>query len=201
MKQPTQRDLQAKHRRNQLLDIALGLFAERGLENVSIKDIAAEADIASGLIYHYFRSKDDLLAAVFQRYNPLPDFEAIAQELTDLPVREGLLLFAQRLAKLLPEKRRVIRLLVREMLSPRSTMLAQVAELRQHGIALFSDYMQRRIATGELRPHQPLVPLHMLVSSSLILLLLDQPIEPFVAPFVDTLLDGISSDKQEPGGY
>src|SRR5690606_23187137 len=135
--------------------------------------------------------KDELLAAVFQRHNPLPEFEAIVKELSDLPAREGLLHFVQRLVGLLPEKRQVIRLLVREMLSPRSTMLTEVVTLRQEGIALFSEYLQRRIEAGELRPHQPLVPLHMLVSSLLILVILDQPFESYVEPFVETILDGI----------
>ncbi len=191
MKPPTQRDLQAETRRNQLLDIALALFAEGGVENVSMKDLAAEAEVAQGLIYHYFRSKDELLTAVFQRHNPLPEFEAIVEEIANLPAREGLLLFAQRLAQLLPEKRRVIRLLVREMLSPRSNMLTEVISLRQAGVALLSEYLQRRVAAGELRPHQPLVPMHMLVSSLLILLILDQPLEPYVEQFVETILDGI----------
>jgi len=191
MKPPTQRDLQAETRRNQLLDIALTLFAERGVENVSMKDLAAEVEVAQGLIYHYFRSKDELLAAVFQRHNPLPEFETIFQELSDLPAREGLLHFAQRFAQLLPEKRRVFRLVAREMLSPRATMLKEVIAIRQEGIALFSDYLQRRIDAGELRPHEPLVPLHMLVSSLLILLLLDQPSEPYIDQFVETILDGI----------
>jgi AcrR family transcriptional regulator len=178
-------------RRHQLLDIALALFAERGVENVSVKDIATEAAVAPGLIYHYFRSKDELLAAVFQRHNPLPEFEAIFNEVSDLPIREGFLLLAQRLTQLLPAKARVIRLLVREMLSPRSTMLTEVIALRQAGIAMFSAYLQSRIDAGELRPHQPLAPLHMLVSSLLILVLLDQPLEPYVASFVETILDGI----------
>jgi len=191
MKPPTQRDLQAETRRHQLLDIALTLFAERGVENVSMKDLAAEAKVAQGLIYHYFESKDDLLAAVFQRHNPLPEFEAIIEALSDLPAREGLMLFAHRLTLLLPEKRRVIRLLVRELLSPRSTVLIEVITLRQEVVALFSGYLQRRIDAGELKPHQPLVPMHMLVSSLLILLLLDQPLEPYVAQFVETILDGI----------
>jgi AcrR family transcriptional regulator len=190
-KSPTQRDLQAETRRNQFLDIALVLFAERGVENVTIKDLAAEAEVAPGLIYHYFRSKDDLLAAVFEQHNPLSEFEAIVKELSDLPAREGLLLFARRLTQLLPEKRRILRLLIRELLSPRSTMLTEVITVRQEGIALFSAYLQRRIDVGELRPHQPLVPLHMLISSSLILLLLDQPLEPFVEQFVETILNGI----------
>jgi AcrR family transcriptional regulator len=66
-----------KNRRNQLLDLALALFAERGVENVSIKDLAAEAEIAQGLIYYYFESKGALLRAVFQRHNPFPQVQAI----------------------------------------------------------------------------------------------------------------------------
>src|SRR6266508_199415 len=73
MKQPTRRDQQAENRRNQLLDIALALFDERGVENISIKDLAAEGQVAQGLIYYYFESKDALLEAVFQRHNPLPE--------------------------------------------------------------------------------------------------------------------------------
>src|SRR4051812_7145523 len=123
MKQPTQRDLQAETRRTQLLDIALSLFAERGVENVSIKDLAAEAAIAPGLIYHYFTSKDDLLGAVFQRYSPLPEFEAVIKDMSDLPAREGLQHFANGLANIMQQKRAVIRLLARELLSPRSSSL------------------------------------------------------------------------------
>ena len=188
----TQRALQAETRRSQLLDIALALFAERGVENVSIKDLAAEADVAPGLIYHYFRNKDDLLRTVFQRHYPLAEFQAIAEQMADLPAREGLLFFAQRLAVLLPKKRLVLRLLVREMLSPRSTMLTEVISFREDAVALLSDYLEQRIAAGELRPLQPLIPMHMLVSSMLILLLLDQPLEPYAVQFVETILDGIS---------
>ena len=191
MKQPTQRDLQAETRRNQLLDIALALFAARGVENVTIRDLATEANVAQGLIYYYFHSKDDLLAAVFQRHNPLPEFEAVIQQISDMPAREGLLLFARRVAELLPEKRPVIRLLTRELLSPRSASLTQVISLRQEVMTQLGQYLQRCIAVGELRPHDPMIPIQMLVGSLLTLSLLDQPLEPFVSQLVDTLLEGI----------
>lgn len=190
-KQPTQRDIQAETRRTGLIDLALALFAERGVENVSIKDIAAGAGIAQGLIYHYFHSKDELLVAVFQRHNPLHQFEAMIAELGDMPARDGLRQFARKLAVLLPEKRPVLRLLIREMLSPRSPMLNEVVALREHVITLLTGYLQHRIDAGELREHPSLVAIHMLVSSLLTLTLLEQPIEPLVGQFIDILLDGI----------
>ncbi|HEV2984143.1 MAG TPA: TetR family transcriptional regulator, partial [Vicinamibacterales bacterium] len=102
-------------KRDAILRAATDVFAESGYFNAQVADVARAAGVAAGTVYLYFRSKDDLLAAVFQRHNPLPAFEAIVEELFDLPARDGLLFFAQRLALLLPEKRQVIRLLVREM--------------------------------------------------------------------------------------
>lgn len=63
--------------------------------------------------------------------------------------------------------------------------------VRQQGGALFSRYIESRIAAGELRPHQPFPPLHMLFSSLLLLTILEQPVEPYVEQFVNTILDGI----------
>jgi len=191
VKQPTQRDLQAESRRNQLLDIALSMFAERGVENVSIKDLAREAKVAQGLIYYYFQSKDHLLVAVFQRHTPLPEFEAIIDQISDLPIREGLLMFVQQLAVLLPEKRSILRLVVREILSPRSNLLTEVLSFRGAVMARLAAYFQDRIKVGELKPHEPLIPIQMLVGSLLTLLLLDQPLDPFVPKLVETILDGI----------
>lgn len=52
-------------RRQQILEAALDLFAEHGLDGATNEEIAARAGITPGLIYFYFRSKDDLfLAAV-----------------------------------------------------------------------------------------------------------------------------------------
>ena len=194
MKPPTQRDVQAETRRSQLLEAALRLFAERGVENISIKDLAAEIGTAQGLIYHYYASKDDLLLAVFQRYNPLPEMKAIIESLYGLPIEDGLLQFANGLTALLEQKRHIFRLLARELLSPRSTLLDQVIPFRQELIQMMSGYFQERIEAGELKPQQPLIAIHMLVSGFLILTLLDQPLEPFVPPILETLLKGIQKE-------
>jgi AcrR family transcriptional regulator len=191
MNSPTKRDLQAETRRSQLLDIALALFAARGVENVSIKDLATEAGVAQGLIYHYFQSKDELLSAVFQRHNPLPQIQQIIGEIDALPAREGLVLFAQRVVALLPEKRLILRLLARELLSPRSNLLVQAFPSREEAVIELSEYLQCRIDAGELRLHQPRISVHMFVSSLLTLVLLEQPIEPMIHELLEVLFEGI----------
>jgi TetR/AcrR family fatty acid metabolism transcriptional regulator len=52
-------------RRKQILKAAVKVFAERGYHACRIADVAEEASVAYGLVYHYYRNKDGLLAAVF----------------------------------------------------------------------------------------------------------------------------------------
>ena len=49
-----------------LLAAAQTVFARLGYERATIRDIALEAGVAQGLLYNYFRSKDDLLREVFR---------------------------------------------------------------------------------------------------------------------------------------
>lgn len=54
-------------RKNQILDAAAIVFAEKGYHPSTIRDIAQHAGIADGTIYNYFDSKPALLIALFQR--------------------------------------------------------------------------------------------------------------------------------------
>lgn len=63
----TTRARQADLRRDELLATCLRLFAEQGFKATTIADIAAATDTAHGLVYHYFRSKDELLVAILER--------------------------------------------------------------------------------------------------------------------------------------
>src|SRR5256885_5281732 len=56
-------------RRNQILDAATQVFAEKGFYRATIKDIARVAGIADGTIYTYFASKTDVLLAILKRLN------------------------------------------------------------------------------------------------------------------------------------
>jgi AcrR family transcriptional regulator len=46
---------------------ALRVFARLGFRRATVRDVAAEAGVAQGLLYHYFRGKEALLRAVFER--------------------------------------------------------------------------------------------------------------------------------------
>jgi AcrR family transcriptional regulator len=50
--------------RDQLVEIATGLFAERGYEDTSIEAVLREADVSRGALYHHFAGKEALFEAV-----------------------------------------------------------------------------------------------------------------------------------------
>jgi AcrR family transcriptional regulator len=64
---PRRRVPQQEDNRAHLLGAALRAFARKGYEGTTIRDIAAEAQVASGLLYHYFPSKQALLLALFEQ--------------------------------------------------------------------------------------------------------------------------------------
>lgn len=55
-------------RRKELIDTAARLFAERGYESVSVRDILAEVNGAPGMFYYYFKSKQDIYLATMEDY-------------------------------------------------------------------------------------------------------------------------------------
>lgn len=54
-------------RRKAIVDAALRMFARKGSVGATMQEVADEAGISAGAIYHYFSSKDELLQAVFDR--------------------------------------------------------------------------------------------------------------------------------------
>jgi TetR/AcrR family transcriptional regulator, fatty acid metabolism regulator protein len=52
-------------RRRQILDAAVRVFARQGYHACRVSDIADEAGVAYGLVYHYFRSKDEVMNELF----------------------------------------------------------------------------------------------------------------------------------------
>jgi AcrR family transcriptional regulator len=76
-------------KRRQILDAAVRVFARQGFHSTRVSDIADEAGVAYGLVYHYFDSKDKLLNELFtERWSLL--LAAIEETDADTPPRERL---------------------------------------------------------------------------------------------------------------
>ncbi len=61
---PAENDRIRRATTEQILNISLSLFCEKGYHSTSIEEIARQAEISKGLLYHYFKSKEEVLAAL-----------------------------------------------------------------------------------------------------------------------------------------
>ncbi len=77
-------------KRRQLLDAAVRVFARKGFHASRVGDIAEEAGVAHGLLYHYFKSKDQVLEAVFHENWSLLVARIESVEETDEPAADQL---------------------------------------------------------------------------------------------------------------
>src|SRR3954452_7376412 len=59
--------LDPAQRRDQILDAANALFAERAYDEVSIEDIASSAGVTRGLVHHYFGGRNDVYVGLLER--------------------------------------------------------------------------------------------------------------------------------------
>ena len=57
----------AEERKNEILDVAEELFAEKGFDHASTNDIINRIGIARGTLYHHFGSKEEILDAIVMR--------------------------------------------------------------------------------------------------------------------------------------
>jgi AcrR family transcriptional regulator len=133
----------AEEKRRLILDAAVRVFAHKGFHTSRVGDIAEEAGVAHGLLYHYFSSKDEVLETIFRETwsDLLSEIDAI--ETSDATARAQLERVTARLLgswRIHPD---VVRVLVRE--------IARSAEVQQRIGELVKpiEAIQRIIARGQ----------------------------------------------------
>ena len=129
-------------KRRQLLDAAVRVFARKGFHASRVGDIAEEAGVAHGLLYHYFKSKDEVLQAVFQENWSLLVSRIASVEETDEPAADQLRHISAIVLRTWLHLPDVVRVVVQEF--GRSPELAE----RIGELTLPIDALQRVIARG-----------------------------------------------------
>lgn len=64
---PKVSDEHMEERRQQILDAAVRSFSRGGLHQTTIEDIRLEAELSRGAVYHYFKTKEDIIDAIRER--------------------------------------------------------------------------------------------------------------------------------------
>jgi AcrR family transcriptional regulator len=81
----TARAQAAADKRRVILDAAVRVFARQGFHGCRVSDIADEAGVAYGLVYHYFDSKEEVLDTLF-----LERWELLLAAIADVDARDEL---------------------------------------------------------------------------------------------------------------
>jgi AcrR family transcriptional regulator len=133
----------AEDKRQLILAAAVRVFAAQGYEASRVGDVAKEAGVAYGLVYHYFGSKEAVLEAVFrEQWGRLLAAVALAEETGD-NAPEQLALVVKIVLRSWRDDPDLVRLLVREI--TRSPHIQD--ELDEIGQAFAS--LQRIVARGQ----------------------------------------------------
>jgi TetR/AcrR family transcriptional regulator, fatty acid metabolism regulator protein len=132
-----------------LLEAAVRVFARKGFHAARVGDIAAEAGVAHGLLYHYFKSKDELLKTIFRQTwsELLAALDGV--EALDQPAHEKLRKAAVIVLRSWQRDPDLVRVLVREV--TRSPHLqSEIAGLR-NAFEAIGRIVTRGQADGEFR--------------------------------------------------
>jgi TetR/AcrR family fatty acid metabolism transcriptional regulator len=124
----TDRSIAQEQKRKVILAAAVRVFARSGYHGSRVGDIAAEAGVAHGLLYHYFASKEEVLQTIFRENwgDLIGRFRAV--EDTDEPAPEKLAGIAKILLRTWRNDPALVTVMVREV--ARSPQLqAQVEEV------------------------------------------------------------------------
>ncbi len=154
--QPLSEPRPRRDKRDLILEAAIHVFARMGYPGARVSDIAREAGIAYGLVYHYFKNKEEMLNTIFEeRWSGFLDaVEGIADSATSAEDKlmsiAALVLNAHRLR---PEW---VKVLVLEI--QRSSRFAQPGQLRAVGrfiqavVRLLRSGQANRELRGDLDP-------------------------------------------------
>ncbi len=143
-------------RREQLIQAALVVFARKGFAEATNKDIAEEAGITPGLIYHYFKSKHDLLRAAIEEYSPRQLLRSLPPEMLELPIADLLGQVASRILTLAEGEDflRLIRVYLPEVIRNPAVAPSGISTI-QEVVRFLEKALATSIEKGEIRAVDP----------------------------------------------
>ena len=138
-----------REKRRLILRAAITVFARSGYHTSRVSDVAKEAGVAYGLVYHYFGSKEDLLETVFRRtWSRM--LEAVEElEKSDTTAREQIAGVARIVLGAWQVDPDLVRVLVREV--ARSPQLGREVDEIAHAFQALERIVVRGQERGELR--------------------------------------------------
>jgi len=146
----TDRSIAQEERRRQILAAAVRVFARSGYHGSRVGDIAEEAGVAHGLLYHYFSSKEEVLQTVFRENwgELIVRFRAV--EASSEPAGKKLEGIAKILLRTWRNDPDLVTVMVREV--ARSAQLQEQVDEVREAFAIVQRVIEEGQASGAFRP-------------------------------------------------
>ena len=143
-------------RREQIIDAAMYVFAQKGFTRATNKDIAREAGITPGLIYHYFENKEALLKAIIDGRSPLALINTLPPQALALPPEVFLRYIIMQVLSILEEANfiQLIRVFLPEAVYDQD-LGSTLGSAMQQALSFLETYFQAKMDAGELRKTDP----------------------------------------------
>jgi AcrR family transcriptional regulator len=152
----TQYEEHAQARREIILDAALRVFAQSGLAEAQMDQIAAVADLSKRSLHLYFPSKDSLLLSLRERCALLPELPEMMASLGDTPPALGIPSLIAEIWRLMRGRKELARIISREIQNnpARGKLFAEQIALPSY--QPLAGYLERWMNRGVLRLRNPL---------------------------------------------
>lgn len=138
-------------RRRQILDAAVRVFAQKGFTQCRVSDIAEEAGVAYGLMYHYFGSKDEVLDTLFlERWDVMVALIAEIDE-RPIPAREKLRAIAAFIVDSYRHDPELMKVIIVEVTRAANSFGQTHLDVIRRAYARISAIVERGQADGEFR--------------------------------------------------
>jgi len=145
------RRLTAEQRRDQLLEVAARLFAERGFARTTTREIARAAGVSEGAIYRHFRSKEELLFT-FVRRAVVSSADSLLSGLEEASADEWVrAIFHNRFA-LAERNSPLLKVVIGEAFFNERFAAEYFRTVFEPMVKLLEGQISRRVAAGDFRP-------------------------------------------------
>jgi AcrR family transcriptional regulator len=198
----------AVDKRRLILDAAVRVFARQGFHGCRVADIADEAGVAYGLVYHYFSSKDQILDTLFlERWDVMLGFIADVDR-QDMPARDKLYAIAAFIVDSYGRDPELMQVIIVEVTRAANsfgrTHLGKIREAYEQIAAIVRSAQERGTFRDDITPEFAALAFYGAVEQVLtgwIFALLpadEADLECSKAFIVDTICDGLEAPRATP---
>ena len=145
------RDLVVRTRREQIIEAATRVFAEKGFRRATTREVAREAGVSEGTIYNYFEDKDALLMAILDRLNETERRTEDFEEGMATDFRKFFKEYLRRRMSFIWENREVFRVVLSEMLVNAELRGLYLQQVVPPTMGITEENFRSRMEQGEVR--------------------------------------------------